>query len=613
MFFVLCFAVVVQQWERTHSSNELVADIGISENNDNDAISNSLDTNGFRYRRAHGSIQKTSLQQSAEGVRLDAETNHIIRTGPIGIDADIFSNFVAQAEQQVAMMLYEYTGNEPPMNGQYYLSPVLLSHLSLQEQAAYQQMEQSQRIIRQLQPDKAYYLYVYPFEDDADHSLFITEDSTLELYENCGDGIIRGAEECDQGELIADVALQDGDGCSIACHLEDGFICEGSPSVCSEDTDICQDAADCEAGMICTQGICVPLEQEQVCGNGICEGGESASPCEPTTENPHLCDGHILCVEDCAAGGPVCGNGACEGELEEASCPQDCAEDLEGECNAMENCENKDCGDDGCGGSCGECEEGKTCEEGKCEDNDLPLVHMPELISVGESECWDPDGYNTYMATTCYDKEQLDPNDPTVRPKDECANQSYLYERICDPGVGVCTTIGVQCPNGCSNGKCNSPRGNECIDTDGGMNFYAKGEVSYENQEFSDKCWTDNALQEFFCDEYIGGIGFKMHPCEYGCRDDACESEEASCSEDCVNCAQNGEKVYGNSAFGPTECCSQNAGIKPTSFISGEVCVTSNDGSQGTCVEDWWVTCGDGLCILPEEDQCNCPQDCAEL
>ncbi|XP_061653811.1 pappalysin-2 isoform X1 [Phyllopteryx taeniolatus] len=42
----------------------------------------------------------------------------------------------------------------------------------------------------------------------------------------CGDGVIRGTEECDNGNLL------DGDGCSKKCHKEKGFNCIGEPSQC---------------------------------------------------------------------------------------------------------------------------------------------------------------------------------------------------------------------------------------------------------------------------------------------------------------------------------------------------------------------------------------------
>jgi len=84
-------------------------------------------------------------------------------------------------------------------------------------------------------------------------------------------------------------------------------------------------------------------------------------------------------------------------------------------------------------------------------------------------------------------------------------------------------------------------------------------------------------------------------------------------------CAKEGENVYVNSKFGVTSCCSKNAGVKPTASVSGEYCVATNNGVAGTCVENWWKTCGDGVCqnvactsisCPTAEDKCNCPADC---
>lgn len=84
-------------------------------------------------------------------------------------------------------------------------------------------------------------------------------------------------------------------------------------------------------------------------------------------------------------------------------------------------------------------------------------------------------------------------------------------------------------------------------------------------------------------------------------------------------CAGNGQKVYISSTFGPTECCSKNAGIKPSSNLYGETCVVTPDGSKGICTENWWKTCGDGVCqevacssegCPSTENKCNCPKDC---
>jgi len=44
----------------------------------------------------------------------------------------------------------------------------------------------------------------------------------------CGDGIIAGAEQCDQGPGYP----ASYDGCSSTCQSEYGFVCSGEPSVC---------------------------------------------------------------------------------------------------------------------------------------------------------------------------------------------------------------------------------------------------------------------------------------------------------------------------------------------------------------------------------------------
>jgi uncharacterized repeat protein (TIGR01451 family) len=45
----------------------------------------------------------------------------------------------------------------------------------------------------------------------------------------CGNGLIEGAEECDDGGRVS------GDGCSSACLVEPGWTCVGEPSVCERD------------------------------------------------------------------------------------------------------------------------------------------------------------------------------------------------------------------------------------------------------------------------------------------------------------------------------------------------------------------------------------------
>jgi hypothetical protein len=66
-----------------------------------------------------------------------------------------------------------------------------------------------------------------------------------------------------------------------------------------------------------------------VCGNGVCETGESTSTC--ATDCPPVCGNGLCepgetsstCSFDCGPPPPVCGNGICEGR-ETLTCPNDC-------------------------------------------------------------------------------------------------------------------------------------------------------------------------------------------------------------------------------------------------------------------------------------------------
>jgi len=77
-----------------------------------------------------------------------------------------------------------------------------------------------------------------------------------------------------------------------------------------------------------------------------------------------------------------------------------------------------------------------------------------------------------------------------------------------------------------------------------------------------------------------------------------------------AGCANDGQKVYLNSSFGPTVCCGESTGIKPSGTLSGGSCIMPTDGSKGTCINGWSQTCGNGVCGTGE-DKCSCSTDCS--
>jgi len=77
----------------------------------------------------------------------------------------------------------------------------------------------------------------------------------------------------------------------------------------------------------------------------------SGPPCEPECEDKN------------------CGDDGCGGVCGECTGPQDECQD--GLCTCLPHCEGKECGEDGCGGVCGECAEGNSCnEDGLCQPDD---------------------------------------------------------------------------------------------------------------------------------------------------------------------------------------------------------------------------------------------------
>jgi len=122
----------------------------------------------------------------------------------------------------------------------------------------------------------------------------------------CGDGVIWGAEECDDGNSVS------GDGCSASCAVEAGFECDGQPSVCEL---MCSDGdgdgysaqnAGCGPQDCDDANAAVNPEAVDVC-NGLdddCDG--SVDEGDP--------GGGIACSTGlsgvCAAGTTSCSNGA---------------------------------------------------------------------------------------------------------------------------------------------------------------------------------------------------------------------------------------------------------------------------------------------------------------
>jgi cysteine-rich repeat protein len=135
----------------------------------------------------------------------------------------------------------------------------------------------------------------------------------------CGDGLVVIGESCDDGNLEPD------DGCSASCLIEEGYICEGSPSDCEpiepppgvcgdgernegEECDDGGETAACDED--CTDSACGDGQFNRTRGEGCDDGNtEDGDGCTwACVEEPDSC-GDLVCVE-----GETCTN-----------CPIDCS------------------------------------------------------------------------------------------------------------------------------------------------------------------------------------------------------------------------------------------------------------------------------------------------
>ncbi len=100
----------------------------------------------------------------------------------------------------------------------------------------------------ELSPDEA----MEPFYTGPLHDPGLAFELMLDLGWNCGNGILEGAEGCDDDNHVG------GDGCSAACELEECHTCLGEPSVCTPETGTsCDDGQACTVGDICDAGACL--------------------------------------------------------------------------------------------------------------------------------------------------------------------------------------------------------------------------------------------------------------------------------------------------------------------------------------------------------------------
>ena len=174
--------------------------------------------------------------------------------------------------------------------------------------------------------------------------------------------------------------------------------------------------------------------------------------------------GDCFCVPNCA--GKECGEDGCGGTCGNCPSGESCGD---GVCVCTPDCMGKGCGDDGCGGSCGTCGQGMECQGGKCTQAEcLPKCNDKECGDDGCGElcgtCTDDDVCvdGICCAPDCDDKECGE--DGCKGTCGECSGDTpFCVEHSC---VGECDAdcVNSECGDDGCGGSCGECTCGDCGD-----------------------------------------------------------------------------------------------------------------------------------------------------
>ncbi|RLD10090.1 MAG: hypothetical protein DRI44_06920, partial [Chlamydiae bacterium] len=378
---------------------------------------------------------------------------------------------------------------------------------------------------------------------------------------------------------------------SICC--DNGQTCYANhcctPKTCSQQNYECgsqsntcggtMDCGACQTNASCISGLCQCDYVE--CDSACCDNGQtcySANCCTPKTcsQQGYECGsqtdtcGNTISCGSCGSN-EECKNGKCRCEFEE--CGGDCCDDGEvcdGSDNCcLPNCAGKECGDDGCDGSCGTCGVNESCNTGICE---CDYTECNSVCCNNGEVC---DGSNNCCLPNCAGKECGD---------DGCGGScgSCGINETCTTGICECDYVecdGTCCSSGqvCYSDVCCTPQ--TCIDQ------------SYECGSQSDTCG--------------GTIDCGTCGVNESCNSGTCECDYVECNG---SCCSSGQVCYSDFCCTPKTCVEQGYECGSQSDTCGGVldCGSCDDGLYCTVGE----TCDNGVCIDGTARNCDDGVEC---
>ncbi|MCX6750789.1 MAG: DUF4215 domain-containing protein [Candidatus Pacearchaeota archaeon] len=346
---------------------------------------------------------------------------------------------------------------------------------------------------------------------------------------SCGNHILDSGEQCDDGNKL------NNDGCSSTCKLE---VC--GDNICNHGETCSTCSHDC--------GICPPS-----CGNGLKEGTEQ-------------CDRGILNGQVCS---PLYGS-SCN------YCSSSCK---------LITINGPFCGDDTCNGSetCSTC----SCDCGACQ----PVCGNG--IKEGTEQC---DDHNNVNNDGCSSTCKIEVCGDNICNHDETCS-------TCSQDCGICPP---SCGNGIKEGleQCDD---HNLLNNDGCSSTCKIEKCGDGIKQTNEQCDDHNLLNNDGCSSICKNEVCGDHICNHGETCSTCSQDCGICSPSCGNGIKEGLEQCddGNTLSG--DGCSSNCKIE---FCGDNTC--NDNETCSTCPCDCGAcapTCGDGQCNGAETCS-TCSQDC---